>query len=147
MFIKVKSIYDIFSLIVLVAIVYFIVYFDITIILGILVCMLLQDFIKKITKGLYPPVFKRPDGARDCSIFNTGGNVEQESGFPSGHVAIISFVMNFLNLKEKNIIYNIPIILVALSRYFNKCHNIIQIIAGYLLGYGVAQIFFSKIIQ
>lgn len=144
MFIQIKSIYDVFSLIVLVVIVYFLVFFDVTVITGSLVCVFLQHFIKTLTTGMYPDIFKRPDGATDCSLFNTGGLVDQNSGFPSGHVAIISFIMNFLNFKKRNIIYNIPIILVAISRYVKKCHNMIQISAGYLLGYGIAYIFFKN---
>ena len=71
-----------------------------------------------------------------------------KSGFPSGHVATISFLMNYiLNCPcttddiidyKTFILYNIPIVLVAYARVMKGCHNIIQVIAGYLLGLGVA---------
>jgi membrane-associated phospholipid phosphatase len=107
-------------------------------------CILLHNIFKEITSGWYPPIFKRPNGATDCSLFNTGGLVDHKSGFPSGHVTAISFLMYSLLLKHshigfKNMIqYNIPIVLVAYARIMKGCHNLIQVIAGYLLGYGVA---------
>lgn len=40
---------------------------------------------KKLTTNLKPSyIFKRPNGARDCGLFNTGGLVDDQSGFPSG---------------------------------------------------------------
>lgn len=148
MFIKLNSIYDLFSIIVVIANIYFLFNFNITILLGVLLCVFLQDFIKEITTGWYPSIFKRPNGATNCSVFNTGGLVDKKSGFPSGHVANISFIMNFLNQDNNNIFYTIlyyiPIILVAISRYAKNCHNIIQILSGYLLGYILAIFFYRN---
>jgi len=144
MFIKIDSIYDLISLISLFANLYFIFTMDIVLIIGCMFCILLHNIFKEITYGWYPPIFKRPNGATDCNLFNTGGLIDHKSGFPSGHVTSISFLMYSLLLKIgdidfKNIIlYNIPIMLVAYARIMKGCHNLIQVVAGYLLGYSVA---------
>jgi membrane-associated phospholipid phosphatase len=111
--------------------------------------MIIQYCSKKITTGWYPDIFKRPNGATDCNLFNYGGKSDHCSGFPSGHVASITFFMEMLVLRNNvDVLYNkttyyVPILLVAYSRYMKKCHNIIQIFAGYLLGYGVANILYK----
>jgi membrane-associated phospholipid phosphatase len=113
-------------------------------IIGLFFSNFLHLILKSITTDLEPHnIFKRPVGANDCSLFNNGGLVEHESGFPSGHVTSVSFVMNYLyyqssNNIKNNFIFNIPTILVAIGRYMGNCHNIIQIIAGYLLGFSIA---------
>ena len=119
---------------------------DYTILFGELLCSIIQYFSKKITTGWYPPIFKRPDGARDCNLFNQGGKADHCSGFPSGHVASITLLMEMLLLRNNKaglynkIPYYVPIVLMAYSRYMKKCHNIIQLFAGYVLGYSVANI-------
>ena len=148
MYIKIKSIYDILSLISLFSYLYFFYSLDILLIIGCMLCVCIHKIVKEITTDWYPPIFKRPDGACDCNLFNTGGLVDMKSGFPSGHVATISFLMNYIlncpcvtdaSIDYKTIIlYNIPIVLVAYARVMKGCHNIIQVIAGYLLGLGVA---------
>ena len=144
MFIKIDSIYDLISLISLFANLYLMFSMDIVLIFGCIFCVLLHNIFKEITYGWCPPIFKRPNGAMDCNLFNTGGLVDHKSGFPSGHVTAISFLMYSLLLKTgyidfKNIIqYNIPIMIVAYARIMKGCHNLIQVVAGYLLGYSVA---------
>tara|TARA_B110000967_G_C18854771_1_gene546580 strand:+ start:1252 stop:1785 length:534 start_codon:yes stop_codon:yes gene_type:complete len=119
---------------------------DYTILFGEILCSIIQHFSKTITNGWYPPIFKRPDGATDCNLFNLGGKVDHCSGFPSGHVASITLLMEMLLLRNNTsglynkITYYLPIVLMAYSRYMKKCHNIIQIVAGYLLGYIVANL-------
>ena len=149
--VKIASIYDLFSLIVLLTNLYIIFHFDIIPFIGLSVVLVIHGFIKKLTTNLEPSyIFKRPDGATDCSLFNTGGLVDHMSGFPSGHMSSISFVMTYYFLKnnKKNyydikeglndiydiIIYSIPIFLVGIARYMSGCHNLIQIFAGYILG-------------
>jgi len=119
---------------------------DYTILFGEFLCTIIQYFSKKITTGWYPPIFKRPDGATDCNLFNTGGKAGHCSGFPSGHVASITLLMEMLLLRNNTtglynkITYYVPIVLMGYSRYMKKCHNTIQIFAGYVLGYSVANI-------
>jgi len=122
---------------------------DYTLLLGEIVCAFIQYSSKEITHGWYPPIFKRPDGATDCDLFNRGGIVDHKSGFCSGHVASISLFMKMMLLRSKKndwystFKYNIPIFLVAYARYMKGCHNLIQIAAGYLLGYGIATILYK----
>ena len=149
--IQVKSIYDIFSLLVLFVNVYVIFTLDIVAILGFMIAIYIQVILKKLTTNLQPSyIFKRPDGARNCGLFNTGGLVDEKSGFPSGHMCSISFVMIYLLLKHGKmnirnfILYNIPVILVAIGRYMKGCHNLIQISAGYLVGFSVAMFLFPR---
>lgn len=132
------------SLISLFVSLYAIFSFNLLLIIGLFFSIFLHLILKYITTDLEPNnIFKRPIGASDCSLFNNGGLVEHESGFPSGHVTSVSFVMNYLyyqssNKRKNNFIFNIPTILVSIGRYMGNCHNIIQIIAGYLLGFSIA---------
>lgn len=151
MFIKITSIYDFISLFALMVNIYFFHKFNPILLLGFILCIFFQYVIKFITTGWYPPIFKRPDGAINCNLFNTGGLVEDKSGFPSGHVAVVAFLMEFLLLQNKNknkglynfIYYNIPTFLVAFARVQKGCHNVIQVIAGYILGYGIANVLYT----
>jgi membrane-associated phospholipid phosphatase len=139
-------VYNTISISVVIMMVYLLYSQDYTILFGEFLCSIIQHFSKIITNGWYPPIFKRPDGATDCNLFNLGGKVDHCSGFPSGHVASITLLMEMLLLRNNTtglynkITYYVPIMLMAYSRYMKKCHNIIQIFAGYLLGYGVANI-------
>lgn len=141
-------IYNMMSISVLIPMIYLIFNFDLTILLGQAICTFLQYCIKEITRDWYPPIFKRPDGATDCSLFNTGGCMDTMPGFPSGHVASISVFIEtlLLNSKHNNVIYyilyRIPILMVAYARIMKRCHNIIQVIAGYILGYVVANVLY-----
>jgi membrane-associated phospholipid phosphatase len=146
--IKLNSIYDYISIIALIVNIYIVYSSDVVLITGLAVSIFFHDFIKEVTTGWYPPIFKRPDGATNCSLFNSGGLVDHKSGFPSGHVTAISFLMNIWLLRNGNndwktyIIYNIPILLMGYTRIMKGCHNFIQVVAGYLLGYGVAKLMF-----
>ena len=149
MFIKINSVYDFISLFALLVNIYIIYTLDPVLIFGSSTCLFFHDFIKELTRDWYPPIFKRPNGATNCSLFNNGGLVDHKPGFPSGHVTSISFLMNMLLLRNKNItlkkiiLYNIPIFIMGYARIMKGCHNLIQIIAGYILGYSIANLFHS----
>lgn len=107
---------------------------------GIGVITLLQMFIKNITKKLNKDIFLRPKEACNCSSFNNGGFVGLEPGFPSGHVSLTTFFVNYMYFKKYNgdlfalsFLNFIPLI-IGISRYEKKCHNIYQTLAGYMLG-------------
>jgi len=107
---------------------------------GIILITLLQISIKKLTKKLNKDIFLRPTDACDCSSFNNGGYVGLEPGFPSGHVALTTFFVNYMYFKRYNgdifalsFLNFIPLI-IGISRYEKKCHNIYQTLAGYILG-------------
>jgi membrane-associated phospholipid phosphatase len=149
MFIKINSVYDFISLFALLVNIYILYTLDPVLIFGSLTCLFFHDFIKELTRDWYPSIFKRPDGARNCSLFNNGGLVDHKPGFPSGHVTSISFLMNMLLLRNKDvsfkkiILYNVPILIMAYARIMKGCHNLIQVIAGYILGYSIAHLFHS----
>jgi len=153
MFIKLDSMYDFISVFALVANIYILFSLEPTLILGSGLCLFFHDFLKEVTTGWYAPIFKRPNGAMDCSLFNMGGLVDHKSGFPSGLVTSISFLMNMLWLRStKNnwtsiFVYNFPIILMGYARIMKGCHNFIQVVAGYLLGYVVAKLLYTYEIE
>ena len=148
MFVKMNSIYDFISLFAVLVNIYILYTLDPVLIIGSATCLFFHDFIKELTSGWYTPIFKRPNGAMNCSLFNTGGLVDHKSGFPSGHVTSISFLMNILWLRSKKndwkniFLYNFPIVLMGYARIMKGCHNLIQVLAGYLLGYIVANILY-----
>ena len=137
-------IYNVISFSVVLMLIYLVVQRDYYLLMGEGICVFIQWFIKEVTEGWYPPIFKRPDGATNCNIFNMGGVVDTKSGFPSGHVATTTlFIITYMlrnNHMNTNLfmLYHIPIILVAYARIMKGCHNTIQVFAGYLLGYGLA---------
>ena len=144
MFIKITSIYDLISLYSLFINIFAVYTFDVTLCIGIFLCVFFQDLFKELTNGLYPSIFKRPSGAMNCNLFNTGGLVDYKSGFPSGHVTDATFFSTMLILRKeitdiKTIFYyNIPVILMGYARIMKGCHNFIQVVAGYILGYILA---------
>lgn len=113
---------------------------DYKLILGIIIATLSQIGIKKITKNLNKDIFLRPKEACNCSSFNNGGYVGLEPGFPSGHVTLTTFFVNYMYFKKYNgdlfalaFLNFIPLV-IGISRYEKKCHNIYQTLAGYMLG-------------
>jgi len=126
-------------------------YLDFDYLLGTILVLFLQAFIKKLTTNSTFIPFKRPDKAMNCSLFNTGGFVGNNSGFPSGHMATTSFMTNLIYLKNCNhknignyILYNFWNIFMGYARYTKNCHNLFQIISGYLLGMGIAYLLYYK---
>ena len=100
-------------------------------------------------------ILKRPIGACDCNLFNSGGDVSGECGFPSGHVITTSFyfyLMYFEYRYKYNILKNnrnlflflihIPIFLVGYGRIMKKCHNLFQVCGGYIFGMFFAFLFY-----
>jgi hypothetical protein len=85
-------------------------------------------------------IFKRPEGAKDCGTLNGGGDCDCEPGFPSGHLASITFLIISIFIFSENrtikkfILYNIPIIIMWFCRYHKKCHTHFQLLVGYGLG-------------
>jgi membrane-associated phospholipid phosphatase len=114
---------------------------------GMTILTIVQIFIKKFTKGFYEKIFLRPEEACNCSSFNNGGFVGLEPGFPSGHVTLTTFFVNYMYFKKYPndnfalaFLNFIPLI-IGISRYEKKCHNIYQIFAGYILAV-ISLIFF-----
>ena len=113
--------------------------------IGVVLSLSIERILKIITTNSSFVPFKRPDGACNCNILNSGGIVDTASGFPSGHVASTSVYMTLLffdSNNEKNVyfflIYHIPTLLMGIARYMKKCHNLLQICAGFIIGVMVA---------
>ena len=80
----------------------------------------------------------------DCDYLSKMGPVKKDApGFPSGHMTTTAFFALYKAMENKN---NAPlltlltaiVIAMSWSRHFKKCHNVVQIIGGILLGGGSA---------
>ena len=86
----------------------------------------------------------RPDGAKNCGIFNDCSNKLSKSyGFPSGHAqsaACIFVLMSSLiqNRYHKLFIF-IFTIMISLARIYENCHTVQQITAGYIIGFVITK--------
>jgi len=144
---KIVSIHDIISISLVLLNIYILVTLQIELFGVNILAIIAHKYIKHYTIGIYPSIFKRPDDACDCSMFNCGGYYGNKSGFPSGHMTSTSLYMNGLLFKSMKpltvyniILYNIPCLLMAIARYQKRCHNIVQIVVGYSFGLSIAYI-------
>jgi membrane-associated phospholipid phosphatase len=118
--------------------------------------MIVNDNITKIIKRQnYPEslykITRRPEGAFNTDMLSRNGKAKPTApGFPSGHMTTISFLVfymilrkwnfkgSFINYLSSNIVFNvfniILILIMAWVRYYKKCHNITQIIGGFIYG-------------
>jgi membrane-associated phospholipid phosphatase len=132
-------IYNIISLTPILFIIYSILNNEFKLFFGMIILTMIQLFIKNSTKKLNKKIFLRPNDACNCSSFNNGGYVGLEPGFPSGHVTLTTFFVNFMYFKKyPNDIFalsflNFIPLIIGISRYEKNCHNIYQIFAGYIL--------------
>lgn len=92
-------------------------------------------------------IFKRPNQARNCNIINRGGDCSAQCGFPSGHVAHITFSIMSIILHSQNsdLLYSclflFLIVWVGWARVEKHCHNKQQVKAGVLVGVAIALLF------
>lgn len=140
-------IYDFISLSPILFYIYSLFNNEYKLIYGMTLLTIIQLLIKKFTKGFYEKIFLRPKKACNCSSFNNGGFVGLEPGFPSGHVTLTTFFVNYMYFKKYpndlfalSFLNFIPLI-IGISRYEKKCHNIYQIFGGYILAI-ISLIFF-----
>lgn len=107
----------------------------------------LADGSTKIWKRLFgtASIFGRPYGACDCDIFCINGTQNGKPGFPSGHMTVTSFLATTFALLQPGLPYQLAAIAVVIAmgwaRYFKKCHNLMQIVAGTIYGFFVATFF------
>ena len=87
---------------------------------------------------------RRPEGAENCDYLSKMGPAKKDApGFPSGHMTTTAFFAMYKAIDNKE---NAPLIalLTAIvismswSRYYKKCHTVLQIIGGIILGGGSA---------
>jgi membrane-associated phospholipid phosphatase len=92
-------------------------------------------------------ILKRPQNARDCSNFNSGGvGTDPWIGMPSGHVMTTAFILtmyglNTPHLKNSKIYWVISlglVVLVAIGRILKECHTVSQCVVGAICGIGLA---------
>jgi len=107
-----------------------------------IIVSLITDILKRLPypKFMYQ-ITRRPKGASNCDMLSKGGHKPWGTpGFPSGHMTTITFFSLFLinnynlNLHQKQLIY-LLIPLTAWARLYKKCHNLFQVIGGFLNGY------------
>ncbi len=100
----------------------------------------------------------RPSGAFDCDLFCRDGDQSSKPGMPSGHMSTVAFFTTYVYLNTfrghpwtlNKWIYvswactYVP--LMAMARYFKKCHTPLQILVGMLMGLAVS-IVLTKIVR
>jgi membrane-associated phospholipid phosphatase len=105
----------------------------------------------------YPKWFysytRRPLGAKDCDYCSSNGGKEGDPGFPSGHMTSTSYIVmyNILYLLDNNVTLSGLLILLNLAfllimgwaRIIKKCHNLVQVIGGTLLGSIIGYYFYN----
>lgn len=109
---------------------------------------ILVTYLKHIN---YPNWFlsyiRRPKGACNTDLLSKNGKCKNlNTGFPSGHMALTAFFAsyiivraiyyneNYIQIRNKIIVFTILLVLMGLSRYYKNVHTIFQIISGFLLG-------------
>ena len=86
----------------------------------------------------------RPDGAKNCGIFNECTNKLSKSyGFPSGHAQSAACIFVLMSLLVKNKYHKLFIflftIMISFARIYENCHTIQQVISGYTIGYFITK--------
>lgn len=142
-----------------------------------LIVILLSDISVKFFKSLKYPDFmyditRRPKGASNCDFFSRKGPLKYgKPGFPSGHMTTVTFfsvfvillsyhnylkndlqksknIINFIKDKNTLIITNLLlIILTGWARCYKGCHNLFQVLGGFLLGSLYAVIFYFILLK
>ena len=113
--------------------------------LGISASTIASDVIKRLPypESLYK-MSRRPEGAENCDYLSKMGPVKKDApGFPSGHMTTTAFFALYKAMENKNnppllTLLTAIVIGMSWSRHFKKCHNVVQIIGGILLGGGSA---------
>ena len=127
---------------------------------GIIITAFIHKYFKLFVQppNILKDLWYRPKGAKGCDFQSMKGFAPDFTpGFPSGHMATTLYIttINILfskKIKNKRLRWffrfiNILIIpLMAWSRYYKKCHNIIQITAGSILGTLCGIIFYFLLI-
>jgi membrane-associated phospholipid phosphatase len=105
--------------------------------------LIVDIFLVPFLKHLPYPSFiynltRRPKGATNCDYLSKIPSKTNAPGLPSGHMTVTSMFSIVKMLENKSnisiVLHTCIIILMGISRYYKKCHNIVQIIAGTILG-------------
>ncbi len=150
------TIYDFLSLIPLIYLAFVLIqvkdpYFRWLFILAVMLCTLIELF-KLVSRPWLSSFLQlaRPQGAMNCNCWNSDGDVSGQPGMPSGHVALICFLMVSIfihGVRSQSIVAvwgiyaMVQIYLVALSRIKKKCHTELQVVAGGVIGVSCAMLY------
>ena len=114
-----------------------------------------SDWILKDEESVWYKVTRRPikDDCTKCDLLNMRVYKKGSAGFPSGHMAATVFFYTYLLLKGhssyvnaitsdimKVYTYMFLVFLMGVSRYMKNCHNVIQIVGGSFVGFGVSKL-------
>ena len=108
--------------------------------LGLILTMVTSEGLKAQCKGSTCP---RPLGATNCNTFCSDGNQEGRPGMPSTHAAFVTFFVTYYApvlsapLRALATLYAAAVIY---SRYAKKCHSVIQLASGSVLGGGMGML-------
>jgi membrane-associated phospholipid phosphatase len=113
---------------------------------SVLVGPMVAEAIKQLTRVLGMQDWcKRPPGAANCDTWNRNGSQAGAPGFPSGHMTTTAgfWFGAFLLCPAEYRIYVIAIgtfaiLLMAWARMQKRCHTLLQVVAGTLLGAGIS---------
>jgi len=91
--------------------------------------------------------FKRPEGAINCDLDNSGGDQSGEPGFPSGHMTTVAFYFALLYFYAPGLaLGGLAVLSIGWMAYARRfCHTIPQRIAGTAFGIGAA--YFTSMIM
>jgi membrane-associated phospholipid phosphatase len=113
--------------------------------LGITASTIASDVIKRLPypESLYK-MSRRPDGAENCDYLSKMGPAKKDApGFPSGHMTTTTFFAVYKvmeNMENTPLVALLTAVVISMSwsRYYKKCHSVIQIVGGIILGGGSA---------
>lgn len=114
--------------------------FHLIALLGLLLVRTLSESLKAQCKGSTCP---RPLGAKNCNTFCSDGNQEGRPGMPSTHAAFVTFFVTYYApvlsapLRALATLYAAAVIY---SRHAKKCHSVIQLASGSVLGGGIGML-------
>lgn len=98
---------------------------------------------------------RRPQGASNCNIACSNGDRSGAPGFPSGHMSTAAFFWTFAALLTRHrgagALHLAAVVcagaaytmLTALARHHKRCHTLLQIVVGTLLGCAVGAVTFG----
>jgi membrane-associated phospholipid phosphatase len=99
----------------------------------------------KAAAGTRVAAFRRPAGACGCGALGDGGPAAGKQGFPSGHTAQIAsfFALGALLTRSWAVAAaGAPVVVaVAWARCHKRCHTLLQVAVGGLVGIATACVF------
>lgn len=110
--------------------------------LFILFADVIVSLIKRIPydkKSWFYPHTRRPKGANRCDYLSRNMDYTDESpGLPSGHMTTTSIFASYMIMKHPTLhyilIHVIMVVVMGMARYYKKCHTLLQIGLGTILG-------------